>query len=266
MRGYIKINRGLLSHPSLTKKDRSLCEIGAFIWLLLEASFADRKYRIQNIEIDLKRGQLCCSLSFMAQAFNWDKSKVQRYLQRLKSNNTITSNSPNDTSADIPNIITICHYDDYQDIPNDTPNDRKHNKLQINDNNYNDEFNELWVQLRAKKGSKKKARDKYLKIRNKVKRGELIEKYNKLCDETKDFTYIPHFITWLNGERYLDEDKQETIKKISIDQHFRDVHCETKRATIPDGYYFVASTWDEIEYTDGKDRITFNISTGKKIS
>ena len=251
MRGYIKINRGLLSHPSLTKKDRPLCEIGAFIWLLLEASFADRKYRIQNIEIDLKRGQLCCSLSFMAQAFNWDKSKVQRYLQRLKSNNTITSNSPNDTSADIPNIITICHYDDYQDMPNDTPND----------NNYNDEFNELWVQLRAKKGSKKKARDKYLKIRNKVKRGELIEKYNKLCDETKDFTYIPHFITWLNGERYLDEDKKETIKKISIDQHFRETH----RWIVPKGYLYVASTWDEIEYTDGKDRVTFNIKSGEKI-
>ena len=46
MSGYIKINRGLLSHRSLQKKDRSLCEIGAFIWLLLEASFKDRDFDI----------------------------------------------------------------------------------------------------------------------------------------------------------------------------------------------------------------------------
>ena len=36
-KGYIKINRAILHHPSLQRKDRSFCEIGAFIWLLLEA-------------------------------------------------------------------------------------------------------------------------------------------------------------------------------------------------------------------------------------
>lgn len=261
MKGYIKIHRGLLLHPALQKKNKSLCEIGAFVWLLLEASFLPRKYRIQNAEINLKRGQLCCSVSYMAQAWNWDKSKVQRYLARLKQFDTITSDTPNDTSADIPNIITICHYDEYQDMPNDTSSNNKQNKLQKNDKIYNDEFNALWGRLRAKKGSKKKAQDKYLKIRSTVKVDDLVEKYNKLCDETKDFTYIPHFITWLNGERYLDEDKIEKPKQISIDQHFREMH----RNVVPKGFCFVGNSWNEVEYTDGKERLTFNIRSGDKI-
>ena len=41
--GYIKIDRSILYHPALQKKDRSFCEIGAWLWLLLEASFLDRK-------------------------------------------------------------------------------------------------------------------------------------------------------------------------------------------------------------------------------
>mgnify|MGYP003111438504 FL=1 len=261
MRGYIKIGRGLLSHPALQKKDRSFCEIGAFVWILLEASFADRKYRIQNQEIVLKRGQLCCSIGYMAKAFNWNRSKVQRFLDRLKENHTITTNTPSNTPADTPNIITITHYDDYQDMPNDTSSDMKHNKLTNKGKEYIDEFNDLWNQLRAKKGSKKKAQDKYLKIRNKVKRSDLIEKYNELCDKTKDFTYIPHFITWLNGERYLDKDeiKSKPIPK-TPDQYFRE-----RFNNIPKGYVMVGSSWNEIEYSNGKDKITFSIKDGEKI-
>jgi len=261
MRGYIKIGRGLLSHPALQKKDRSFCEIGAFVWILLEASFADRRYRIQNQEIVLKRGQLCCSIGYMAKAFNWNRSKVQRFLDRLKENYTITTNTPSNTPADTPNIITITHYDDYQDMPNDTSSDMKHNKLTNKGKEYISEFNDLWNQLRAKKGSKKKAQDKYLKIRNKVKRSDLIEKYNELCDNTKDFNYIPHFITWLNGERYLDEDKLTAKPFVQTpDQYFR-----KKFNTVPKDYVMVGSTWDEIEYSNGTNRITFSLIDGEKI-
>ena len=129
--GYIKIDRSILYHPALQKKDRSFCEIGAWLWLLLEASFLDRKFRIGNSEVKLKRGQLCSSLTYMANAFNWHKSKVQRYLDRLILNGSITTETPKDAPADMPNIITICQYDLYQDIPNETSNSAK----QINDKN-----------------------------------------------------------------------------------------------------------------------------------
>ena len=68
----------------------------------------------------------------MAQAFNWHKSKVNRYLDKLINNGTITSETPSGTPADTPNILTICQYDDYQDTPNETSTETKHNKLYIN--------------------------------------------------------------------------------------------------------------------------------------
>ena len=104
MQGYIKINRAILFHPSLQKKDRSLCEIGAFMWILLEASFKERDFDIKGQTIRLMRGQLCCSISYMAKAFNWNRAKVQRYLDRLKANGTILTDTPNDTPSDTPRL------------------------------------------------------------------------------------------------------------------------------------------------------------------
>ena len=261
MKGYIKIHMGLLLHPALQKKNKSLCEIGAFVWLLLEASFLPRKYRIQNAEIDLKRGQLCCSVSYMAQAWNWDKSKVQRYLARLKHFDTITSDTPNDTSADIPNIITICHYDDYQDMPNDTPNDNKQNKLiRINDKNV-DDFIYIWSKLRAKRGSKKVALQKYNKIKHKVDKDTLVEKYNQIVKKASSFEFIPHFSTFLSQERWLDEDSIVAEKKITPEQFFRKKYPNT----VPDGFVMTFHSWNEITFTNGKEQVTFNYMTGKKI-
>ena len=42
MEGYIKISRAILNHPALNKRDRTYCEVGAWLWILLEASFAER--------------------------------------------------------------------------------------------------------------------------------------------------------------------------------------------------------------------------------
>ena len=34
---------------------------------------------------------------------------------------------------------------------------------------------------------------------------------------------------------------------------------------IPKGYFMVGSSWNEIEYSNGKDKITFSIKDGEKI-
>jgi hypothetical protein len=203
-KGYIKISRAILYHPSLQKKDRSFCEVGAFIWLLLEASFADRKFRINNAEINLKRGQLCCSLTYMAQAFNWHKSKVSRYLERLIENGTITSETPIGTPADTPNVLTICQYDDYQDTPTDTPSETKHNKLYIN-KEINDAFEDIWNKLKIKRGTKAKGLKAYNKLHGKIEPNILIEKFNAKADSLEDVTFLPHFSSWLNAEGWTEE-------------------------------------------------------------
>ena len=260
MKGYIKVDRSILDHPALQIRGRSFCEVGAFIWLLLEASFLPRKYRIGSTEIPLKRGQLCCSVSYMAKAFNWDKSKVQRWLNKLMIYDTIISEPLNDTSADIPNIITICHYDKYQDIPNDTSNNNKQNKLQRNDKIYNDEFNYIWSNLKAKKGSKLKAAKKWSYIRHKVDADQVIKKYNELVKSVSDKQFIPYFVTWLNGERWLDENTVEETKILTPDQYFRKTF-----GNVPDGYHMVANDWSSIEYSNGVDCLKFSLRNGKRI-
>ena len=203
-KGYIKINRAILHHPSLQRKDRSFCEIGAFIWLLLEASFASRKFRIKNTEIHLKRGQLCCSLTYMAQAFNWHKSKVNRYLEKLIDNGTITSETPSGTPADTPNILTICQYDDYQDTPNETSNETKHNKLYIN-KEIKDAFDNICSKLKTKRGTKSEGLKAYKKIHGKVEPSLLIEKYNAKSDSIDKKKFLAHFSRWLNSEGWTEE-------------------------------------------------------------
>lgn len=215
--GYIKINRALLYHPSLTKHNRSFCEIGAFIWLLLEASFADREYRINNIIIKLKRGQICCSLSYIAEAWNWNKSKVQRFFDKLIENQTITTDTPTDTPANTPNVVTICNYDIYQDIPNNTPNNTKHNKLDII--NYN-KFNDLlWNKVKIKRGSKEKAFKAWDKLNNKIDNDLLVNKFNELINNTEDKKFVPHLSTWINDKRW-EEDLDVPFGKTQLDNEF----------------------------------------------
>ena len=219
MQGYIKIDRSILYHPALYKRGQVFCEKGAFLWLLLEASFVDRKYRIKDKEIYLKRGQLCCSLSYMAEAWGWDKSKVQRFLDKLKQFDTITTDTLSDTPIDTPNVLTICHYDKYQDTPNDTPTDNKHNKRNNKDNKYIlSKFDEFWSKVKRKvsKGQSEKAFKKL--AREWIdKPSELASLYNQHCASKDDIQFSQHPSTWLNAKGF--EDTIETSEPVSISQH-----------------------------------------------
>jgi len=261
MQGYIKINRAILNHPALNKRDRTFCEVGAWLWLLLEASFTDRDFTIGTQTVRLKRGELCHSVSYMAEAFNWNRAKVQRYLNRLKDKGTILSDTPNDPPSDTPNVITICHYDEYQDTPTDTPTDNKQNKLtRMNDKNV-DDFMYVWGKLKAKRGSKKVAIQKYNKIKNKIDSDTLIEKYNKIVDKASSPEFIPHFSTYLSQERWEDDDTVVKLPVKSSDEYFR----ETYPDKVPQGFRMVAETWAEIEYSDGKQYLKFSKRNGNKI-
>ena len=219
MQGYIKIDRSILYHPALFKRGQNFCEKGAFLWLLLEASFVDRKYRIKDKEIYLKRGQLSCSQSYMADAWGWDRSKVRRFLDKLIKYDTISTEPLNDHANDLPNIITICHYDRYQDHPNDHTKDHKHNKGTINkDNKYIlSKFDEFWSKVKRKvsKGQSEKAFKKL--AREWIdKPSELADLYNQHCAGKDDIQFCQHPSTWLNGKGF--EDTIETSEPTTSSQ------------------------------------------------
>jgi len=75
------------------------------------------------------------------------------------------------------------------------------------DKDIDKEFNNnIWSKLKVKRGSKKLAFDKWVKIKDSVKNDLLVDKFNNLCQQTSDDIYVPHFATWLNQQRWKDEE------------------------------------------------------------
>ena len=139
---------------------------------------------------------------------------MSRYLERLIENGTITSETPIGTPADTPNVLTICQYDEYQDTPNDTSTETKHNKLYIN-KEINDVFEDIWSKLKTKRGTKSEGLKAYKKIHGKVEPSTLIEKFNLKIDSVQEIKFVPHFSRWLNSEGWTEElitEKKEEFK------------------------------------------------------
>lgn len=107
-RGYYAISRGFLENPMF--KPEPFTEREAFQWLIQEASYDSRKYRIGSRCFDLHRGQLVSAIEYMRKAWRWKtKSRVHRILKRWESCGAISQKPERDAT-----IITLCNYDEYQ--------------------------------------------------------------------------------------------------------------------------------------------------------
>jgi hypothetical protein len=107
MSGTVNIARSLFQDVAF--KSQPFTEREAFMWLVMEASWKDRTKRVGNVTVELKRGQLAASIRFMADAWQWEKSTVDRFLKRLEKRDMIGT----DCGTGL-NIITVCKYNDYQ--------------------------------------------------------------------------------------------------------------------------------------------------------
>ena len=110
MSGTVNIARSLFLDEAF--KDQPFTEREAFMWLVMEASWKDRTKRVGVVVIDLRRGQLAASMRFMADAWGWEKSTVDRFLKRLEKRDMIGTESGTGIS-----VITIRKYNDYQGAP-----------------------------------------------------------------------------------------------------------------------------------------------------
>lgn len=105
--GYIAIARGFFDHPVFACDP--FTEREAFQWLLFEAAWKARTVRRGNTVFELRRGELAHSERFMAEAWQWSRSKVTRFLKKLIENRMIERKSNHDASH-----IIVCNYDKYQ--------------------------------------------------------------------------------------------------------------------------------------------------------
>lgn len=108
-RGVFAVDRGIWTDPDFAKEP--FTEREAFLWLVSEAAWKLHRKRADGKVIDLERGQLCHSVRFMAEAWQWSKSRVDRFLGRLENRDMIKRPSGTRTP-----VITICNYDAFQRV------------------------------------------------------------------------------------------------------------------------------------------------------
>jgi DNA-binding transcriptional MocR family regulator len=86
-----------------------------------------------------QRGQSLRSLDTMARDWNWNRSKVRRFLKKLESESMIRYENETVTIR-----ITICNYDTYQSqsAQGETNLKRKRNEFETNLNTNNNDNNE----------------------------------------------------------------------------------------------------------------------------
>lgn len=108
-RGVFAVDRGIFDHSVFAREPFTQRE--AWIWLIAEAAYKPRTKRSDGKIINLQRGQLCHSIRFMAEAWQWSKSRVDRFLDVLGNQDMIRR----DTGTRTP-ILTICKYDEYQRV------------------------------------------------------------------------------------------------------------------------------------------------------
>lgn len=105
--GTFSVSRSIWKHEAFA--DEPMTEREAWLWMIGEAAWKPRVKRLGKYTADLERGQLIVSVRFLADAWGWSKSRVSRFILRLKNRDMLRS----ETGTGIL-IITICNYDEYQ--------------------------------------------------------------------------------------------------------------------------------------------------------
>ncbi len=223
-KGWISINRKIQSHW-LWEEKREFSKLEAWLDILLTVNHSEQKVMIKNTLFTVKRGDSIKSLETWGSRWNWNKSKVRRFLKLLESDSMIVTKNESKTTR-----LTVCKYDSYQDTRNvdETIMKQKRNTDETqmtpnnNDNNNNNENNDkqiiesfdLFWSKYPNKVNKKDTKAKFLKLPQKD-----IDKIMSTIDNFisykpfKDYNH-PHPKTYLNQKRWNDEIETETKKGV----------------------------------------------------
>lgn len=79
------------------------------MFLIAEAAWKPTTVRVGGVMVDLARGQCAHSVRYLAKRWAWSKSRVDRFLTRLKTGTLIGTAVGQGVT-----VITICKYDEYQ--------------------------------------------------------------------------------------------------------------------------------------------------------
>lgn len=143
-KGWISIHREIQEHW-IWKEKREFSKLEAWIDILLTVNHSDQKVMIKNTLFNVKRGESVKCLDTWGKRWNWNKSKVRRFLKLLQKDNMIELKNEQKTTH-----LTVCNYNSYQSLRNENETQMKRkrnaNETQMtpnnNDNNINKENKE----------------------------------------------------------------------------------------------------------------------------
>ncbi|WP_417790682.1 hypothetical protein [Terasakiella pusilla] len=113
MSNFVLAQRDRFKHPLF--RSEKLCRLAAWDWIVAHAVWRREGLRtdINGKTVLLERGQLSYSVRYLADAWNWSKSAVDRFLARLETETMIET-----ATGTGQLVITVCNYDKYQDQKN----------------------------------------------------------------------------------------------------------------------------------------------------
>ena len=192
----------------LWEEQREFSKFEAWIDLLMYARWKHepKKHFIGNTTYIINRGEQIRSLKTLSSAWNWNISKVRRFLSALQNRHMVVIKTDTQTTQ-----ITICNYDTYQTVRHtdemqmthernanekqmNTIEERKEREEENKGNKYTPDFESAW-NLYGRRGGKKQAYIEWKKLNAGEK--EKVMKHIPRFIMGKEAKYIRHF------ERYL---------------------------------------------------------------
>jgi hypothetical protein len=138
-RGWYLLHRGWMDTDMLRRGP--FCEHMAWVWLIEHASHKPKQTQyVGGHPVQVGRGELAVSLSYLAKSWGWNPSKCRRFLERLENRHALETET--DTAA---TRIKLMNYSLYQEPKqkSDTQTKRKAASDRQTTDKYNKELKEL---------------------------------------------------------------------------------------------------------------------------
>lgn len=212
-KGFIQLPRSVLDE-FLWQERREYSKFEAWLDIVMFARWSDEPTEvvIGNAVYTVKRGEQIRSLRTLSTTWNWNISKVRRFLKMIENRHRVVTKSDTQTTR-----ISICDFDTYQPVRNanetQMTHERNANEKQMNtieegnkgkkvkkvSKSYSDDFEEAWVSYR-RKGGKKAAFQQWenLSQEEKNKAKSHIPRYVS----TRELTYQKDFEKYLKDGHY----------------------------------------------------------------
>ncbi len=112
--GVFAADRGIFRHP-LFDDGEPFSKREAWLWLIAEAAWKSRCVNRNGALLNLDRGDVAHSVRFMATAWNWSKSRVDRFLDLLEREQMVSRKTGTGSGTGVL-VLSVCNYDAYQHV------------------------------------------------------------------------------------------------------------------------------------------------------